>query len=380
MALSDLYGKILAMGVDTIRSQTSLPSRVNHVSEGKMEAKRKGGTVEVVVPPEFVTRDVFPASTPPASQGAPAPTTVSVPLNFFKEVNIPLTQTQITQLESADPSVGMFISNAVGPIVEDITASIAANYKGIYGIAGTAGTTPFASSPTAIQTARKILTRQKCPKFGRQVVCNTDAYANAIGLQAFRAANEFGSNRTVREGEIDRAYGFGWLEDVGLDEVEHVTGAAGTVLVDQADVAVGDTGAHLDGLTTVASVGDVFTVAGDSQTYAIKTASALVGTDSDVTFTPPARVAWPNNAAVTFVASHAISLAFNRFAFAFDSRPHERLQMPGVSQVFETWFDEQSGVTLRLEIRNEYHQTAFYLSCLWGTALVDARLACRLLG
>jgi hypothetical protein len=45
-----------------------------------------------------------------------------------------------------------------------------------------------------------------------------------------------------------------------------------------------------------------------------------------------------------------------------------------------TWVDDMTGVVLRLEIRQEYHQTGFYLSCLWGAVLVDPRLAVRVMG
>jgi hypothetical protein len=45
-----------------------------------------------------------------------------------------------------------------------------------------------------------------------------------------------------------------------------------------------------------------------------------------------------------------------------------------------TWVDDMTGVVLRLEIRNEYHQVGFYLSSLWGAKLVDPRLAVRVAG
>ncbi|MEL7314637.1 MAG: hypothetical protein AAFN08_06760 [Cyanobacteria bacterium J06559_3] len=376
MALDDLYGKILAVGADVIREQTYLPALVNHVTnEDKTLARSKGGIVEVIVPPDFVTRDVVPASTPPASQGEPAPSTVQVALDNFKEVNIPLTEKQITQLEAADPMAIMFIQNAVGPIIEDITAAIAATYKGIYGYVGTAGTTPFASNPADAQNTKKVLTRQKCPKMMRSMVLNTDAYANAIGLEAFRSYLQFGSDSTVRYGEVDMAYGFRFHEDVGMDGISHTTGGGAGWLVNQADHAVADTTVVIDTGSGDPVVGDIFTVAGDTQTYVVSGYAS-----NTITYAPAAKVAWANNAAITFKASHAINLAFNPFAFAFDSRPHARLRLPGVTSNYMTWVDDMTGVTLRLEIRDEYHQTGIYLSCLFGAELVDPRLACRIAG
>jgi hypothetical protein len=377
MALDDLYGKILALGMQVVRQQTSLPALVNHQTEGeRANEMRRGGQTEVIVPPEFATRDVVPASTPPASGASPAPNTVPVPLNYWKEVNFPLSTKQVALMENADRDVPMFLRNAVGPIVEDMTASIAAQYKGIYGYVGTAGTTPFASTPTEAQQAKTTLTRQPCPRWMRQMVVNTDAYANAIALPQFSEVYKFGSDEAIREGEVRRAIGFDWWEDVGLDGLQHTTTASlDDWLVNQADHAAGDTTVTVDSGATPAGVGDIFTVAGDSQTYVV-TAS----TPTTITYQPAAKVNWADNAQITFKASHALNFAFNPFAWAFDSRPAVRLSLPGVTSNFMTWVDDETGVVLRLEIRDEYHQTGFYLSCLWGAVLVDPRLACRVAG
>ncbi|MEA5465269.1 hypothetical protein [Leptothoe sp. PORK10 BA2] len=378
MALEDLYGKVLALGAQVIRRETCLPRLVNNTPAGDREqAYTLGGVTEVIVPPEFVARDVVPAPTPPASQAAPNPTTVQVNLNYWKEVNFPLTEKQISLLENADAQIPMFLANAVSPIVEAITAAIAANYKGIYGYVGTAGVTPFAAAPTDAQNAKKVLTRQKCPKFMRRLVLNTDAYGNATGLDAFARALNYGSAEVVREGEINRAYGFDWHEDAGMDGITHTNpnGTPAGWLVNQANHALGNTTVVIDTGANAPVVGDIFTVAGDSQTYAVVGFAA-----NTITYVPAARAAWANNAAITFRAAHAINLAFHPMAFAFDSRPATRLRIPGVTSNFMTWVDDMTGVVLRLEIRDEYHQTGFYLSCLWGNELVDARLATRIAG
>lgn len=375
MALEDLYGKILAMGVQVIREQTSLPAMVNHETTGsRLNEVGYGGVTEVIVPPEFMTRDVVPAAVPPMSQGQPNPTTVKVNLDSWKEVNFSLTEQHVAQMENATGQVPMFLRNAVGPIVEEMTDDIAGNYTGIYGYVGTAGTVPFAASPVEAQDAKKVLTQQKCPKFMRQLSLNTDAYANATGLEAFRSMLHSGSSETLREGEIGRGYGFDWHEDVGLDGLTHTTGGGAGWLVNGA-IAVGGTTVAIDTGAGDPVEGDIFTVAGDTQTYVVKSYAA-----NTITYAPKAQVAWANNAAITFKASHAVNLAFNPCCFAFDSRPATRLRLPGVTQNFMTWVDDMLGIALRLEIRDEYHQTGFYLSCLWGSELVDPRLGCRIAG
>jgi hypothetical protein len=384
MAIEDLYGKVLAQALQVIRAQTFLPALVNHETDGDRNAPaQKGGQTEVIVPPEFVTRDVVPGPVPPASQGAPNPTTVPVPLNWWKEVNFPLTTKHVALLENADREVPMFLANAVAPIVEDMTFSIASCYTGIYNYVGNAGNTPFASTPADAQNAKKVLTKSKCPKFFRQMVLNTDAYGNATGLEAFRNVAYSGSSETLREGEVTRAYGFDWWEDVGMDDITHTTGAAtaGTIAVDHTGgYAAGSQLIHIDGLTAKPAVGDVFSFATHNQSYTVVAASDLVGADADITIRPALKLAIADNVALTFKDSHAINLAFNPYCFAFDSRPAARLNIPGVTSNFMSWVDDMTGVTLRLEIRDEYHQTGFYLSCLWGAVLVDPRLGCRIAG
>ena len=97
--------------------------------------------------------------------------------------------------------------------------------------------------------------------------------------------------------------------------------------------------------------------------------------NTNVAIEPGLRLPKVGGEAVSLLASHSINLAFHPFAFAFDSRPAARLNIPGVTNNFLTWVDDMTGVTLRLEIRDEYHQLGFYLSCLWGTVLVDPRIA-----
>jgi len=80
--------------------------------------------------------------------------------------------------------------------------------------------------------------------------------------------------------------------------------AAGTPLLDAAIArAVGLTVLHMDGFTTKPAEGDLFTITGDTQVYEVISSTALVGTDSDVTFRPGLKVAIPavdGNEAVTF--------------------------------------------------------------------------------
>lgn len=384
MPIQDLYGKALALGVQVIREQTSLPAIVNHQTTGdRSQGAQRGGITEVIVPPEFVTRTVVPGAVPPASQPNVNPTTVQVPLDFWEEVNFPLTEVHINLLENADTMAPMFLQNAVGPIVERMTESIAATYRGIYGQVGTPGTTPFASAPTAIQQAKTLLTRQRCPRFNRKVSLNSGAYGNATGLEAFRNVMASASAETLREGEVSRAYGFDWHEDVGLDGLSHVSTplTAGAATANGVN-AVGATSISIAKATNASPLvaGDIITIAGSTQQYVVRSNTTLAVGNTSVPIAPALVRATAGGEAVTLAASTSLNLAFHPYAFAFDSRPEARVDMPGVKSTVMSFVDDMTGIVLSLSIKEEYHQLGFYLSCLWGTRLVDPRLAVRIAG
>lgn len=74
-------------------------------------------------------------------------------------------------------------------------------------------------------------------------------------------------------------------------------GLVGTILVNDAShVAVGDTSVEIDGTGAAAlTVGDTFTVAGDTQVYIVTIDNGA----TNVSFSPAAKVAWQDNTAIT---------------------------------------------------------------------------------
>lgn len=88
-----------------------------------------------------------------------------------------------------------------------------------------------------------------------------------------------------------------------MDVFYPVVAAGAPLLDDIVARPIGLTVLHMDGFTTKPAAGDSFTIAGDNQVYEVISATALAGTDSDVTFWPGLKVAVPDadgNEAVTF--------------------------------------------------------------------------------
>lgn len=375
--LTAVIPQILAQGLMALREMAILPAMVN--SDYGDDARQKGDTIDVPIPSAVTAVPVTPAEIPPAT-AAQTPSSVPIALDQWYEAPFYLTDKDMR--EAMNGFIPMQASEAIRSLVNVIHNNIASHYTGIYGFAGVAATTPFASDTSEATEARKILTNQLCPLDTRRVLMDADAEANALGLRAFQDQNFGVSAEDIRNGNLPRKLGFDWA--VSQLVPSHTTAAAGTVLVDDSGaVAAGSKTIHMDGLTTKPEAGDIFTIAGDSQTYVVTSSTTLVGTDSDVSFEPGLQVAigtGDNNEEVTFKASHVVNLAFHRDAFAFASRPLEDDNMEGLGSIIQSASDPVSGLTLRLEVRREHKRIRWSFDSLWGAALVRAPLACRIAG
>jgi hypothetical protein len=372
--ISAAMPKILARGLLSLREQTVMPRLVN--GDFSSDAAQKGDTIDVILPSELTASDVTPGVTPsdPADSGLDK---VQIELDNWKKANFYLTDREMMAVESRENFLPLQASAAIRALANEVNKSIHAKYTGIYGLVGSAGTTPFTSDATVATAARKLLLEQKAPKDNRAGILNFDAEAKALDLAAFADVDRAGSSSVRIEGEIGRKYGIDWYSDDHV--MTHVTGAEGTPLVK----GTGQTGGSLiaDGFTSKPSAGDIFTLVGDVQQYVVTTATDLNGTESTLTISPEITAAPADNAALTFVEDHVINLVFNRDAFAFANRPlAQSTQDMGLGSQILSMTDPVTGISLRLEVSRQYKQVVWEFDILWGVALVRPELAVRLAG
>ena len=367
---------LVAQGLLALRENAVMPRIVN--MDYETEAKKENQKVTVPIPSAIAAQSVTAAATPPSTSDV-APTDAEVTLNQWYEAPFYMTDKDMAQAGSG--TIPIQASEAIKALGNNIDNYCHSLYVGIYGTAGAAGTTPFASTIAEATDARKMLNKQLAPLSDRRLVLDPDAEANFLGLGAILQADQRGDTGGIIEGSMGRKLGFDCF--MSQNVTEHTTGAVGTILVDDAGaVAVGVTSIHMDGFTTKASVGDIFTIAGDAQEYVVTAASDLAGTDSDVSFLPALKVALPDadtNEAVTFVASHIVNLAMHRDAIALATRP--LLDVGGnLGNIIQSATDPVTGLTLRLEISREHKRTRFSYDILYGATLVRPDLAVRLMG
>lgn len=373
--LTNVTHKILARGLKVLREKAVMPRLVN--SDYSDEAKKKGDVINVPVPTAIGVSNVTPSNVLPAPVDYD-PGTVAIPLEQWKK-NDPfhLTDKELTQISASEHYLPMAAAESIRSLANTINAFIQAQYVGVYGYVGTAGTTPFSSDVTPATLARKVLNEQLCPKEMRRGVVDFSAEAEMLALSQFADADKTMSNQVVMEGEIGRKYGIDWVSD---DTVPlHTAGTATGYLVNNASVAIGDTSVPVDTGSNDAVVGDIFTVSGDTQTYVI---TAITGSApmTALTFQPAAQVAWANNAPITFKLSHRVNMVFHRDAFAFAMRPLlDSMLFTGGNHV-AAMQDPQTGVVLRLELMRQYKQTVWEFDVLYGAKLIRPELACRIAG
>jgi hypothetical protein len=373
-ALQAASNPLLAQGLKALRGMNVMPRLVN--SDYQADASEKNSVINVPIPSAIQAVSVVPGATPPAT-GDVTPTSVPITLDQWIEAPFYLTDRDVMQVMNG--IIPMQASEAIKAVANSVNSYIFGLGKGFYGMAGTPGTTPFATDTTAASVARKILNKQLCPPGDRRIVLDMDAEGNAIVLPMFQQAQMSGSTQTLTEGVIGRKVGFDWYADQQVPTFTAGAITAGALTVNGAQPA-GQTFISLAKATTAMTFfkGDIINYAGSAQNYVVTADTALAIGNTNVPVYPPLVAATVGGEAVTNKASHVMNLAFHRDAIAFATRPLKEVTHPAV--ISESAVDEVSGLSLRLQITREYQRTRFAFDILFGGAVVRPELGTRIAG
>lgn len=375
--------QLVARAVGVLRRRSHM---ARYVTTGySLTPGQKGKTVDVEIPPT-ATAGAITASNAYPSNTDTTSTTVAITLDKWYGSDFHMSDQDMTRV---DKDLNFFPAAAeasLDAVVTQVDDDLLALYKDVYNASGTAGTTPFASNAAAWTTgARKLLNQEKAPMRDRYVILDPDAEANAVNLSEFKSLYASGDPGVIVEGEIGRKLGADWALNQGVPSFTGGTLSNGTskvAKVNDASYTVGESTVDIDDttLTGTVVVGDIFTVAGDTQQYVV-TANATASSNAiaGMAFAPASKVAWADNAVVTFVADHTANLAFQRGAFALATAPFEVVD-PSLGVMSQSFVDPLSGLTIRLEVSRQYKQTRWEWDVLYGVKTVRAELAARILG
>jgi hypothetical protein len=372
--LSGLIRPILVKGLASLRTRCIAPRLVN--TSYSDEAKERGTTIQIPAYSTATTFDITPSATPYAA----ADTTVgmvNLPLDKWKGSALKLTDQDYYAINNGGDSPA--IQACIDAIATEIHASVISTYTSFYGCVGTAGTTPFAAgTPQDGIDLGRVLTIQKAPMSGRNVMLEPTAAGNAKMVPAFYN-NQFSPTSTVLStGQLANTLGMNWYEVHNVPI--HTAGTGASYLVNGAAVAAGATTIPVDTGTGTLLKGDIITFANHTQTYVVT--ANYAGGAGNITISPALRVAVPDDNAITKKASHTVNLAFTRDAIAFASRPEILTKVGTV--IHETLTDDDptngTGLALNLELVRQHKQDLLIMSVMWGVVAARPEFGVRLLG
>lgn len=401
-SLDILMTKMLLRTANRLRPRLVMPRLVN--TDISPAVAEKGQVIPVQLPGTTQTAEVVPNNVSPIPT-ATVPKTVNLELNRWRK-NEPffLTDQDITRIDTQKDFMPIQLASAADALISEVNSFSFSLYKRVPNFVGTAGVTPFGAGvgvKSATQAKMK-LDLNKAAKSERFGVLDFVGEAAALELDAFNDASKAGTVESILSGNIGRKFNIGWVadDDVPLHTAGTASGAGVTVAMAAAAVA-GASYINIDGATTgtlsgkTLKVGDVFSVTDvngverqfsvvenpSSPEYSAITESYTGAADAitSVQIYPalPSNIA--DNAVVTVQGSHRVNLVFQREAFALAFRGLTTADMSG-RRIMKSFTDPLTGITLRLELLDQYKQSAWEFDILYGGKDIRPELAVRLLG
>jgi hypothetical protein len=377
---TNVLPKLLAQGVLALRQNAVMPQLVNRSYESM--ASQKGSVINVPIPSAVAARDVTPSITMNSNVDS-APTVAVVTLDFWKEAPFQLSDSDFLQV---DPMfMPMQASEALKSLANAVDSYVLGKHLGIFGIAGTPGTTPFNASLNIAARADMLLNRQLAPMQDRRAVINPLARENLILNTAVLQADARGDQGGIISGSIGTKLGFDWYMDQNISSYTPGTGWASGNIASTVGGAVGDSTLNIINATASGQIkiGDVFTLTADtanSHQYVVTATTTISATvQVAIAFYPPLKTTVATGATLVVVSvAYTVNLAFHRDAFAWASRPLNSAN--SVGNLFQAPVDPVSGLALRLELSRQYKQDTYSFDILGGGNLVRPELAVKIAG
>jgi|TARA_Y100000310_G_scaffold160700_1_gene160544 hypothetical protein len=377
--LTNILDKILAQGLLTLREAAVMPLLTSTDYQG--EAAEQGDTIDVPRPVAQVVSSVVPAAGDKTASNK-VPSKVQIAMDQWKMTDFHLTDKELAEIDRNRHFIPMQTAEAARALGNTADTFIHGKYTGVYGYVGTAATVPFSTVATTTN-ARKVLNTQLAPTTQRRIVMDPNAEDQALQLAAYSDLEKTGDIAVKIEGELGRKFGIDHFMSQNVQT--HTTGTIVSAQV-ASTTAIGVSALGINGLTAGGTLvlGDVFTIAGDSQTYTINTAgtTTLVSTVAqNLSIDPPLKVIASATSVIQVKATHVVNLAFNRQAFAYVTRPiADAVGALTGGNPSSTLTDNLTGLTMRLEVVRQHKQNAFQFDMLYGANLVRPEFATRIAG
>ena len=383
---SELLEKIITKAQVVLRQKTPLLSMVG--TNFTDDFASKGTTISAPVAAPITTADITPANT------APSPADISISaqtlsLAYEKKAPFKFSATE-SQKYSLDKWMEQQVENAVKYLVKDINDSVWSKYYQIPYFKGDSGTGIFASGSLAqMGQIRRLLIDNENDSQNLTMCVSTKDYADLLSASNFVYANYRGSDDIHKTGMITDFLGFkNIMEDI--DAPTHTIGNFGS----GGTATAAATAAGLSTVTVAVTVdaialkqGDIIRF-GDGYNYSLQ-ADVSVASGASGTFTLDrgleAPLAGTETAAFatdtgTFDANSLVNIAGDFRGIGIGARRIAALiEGYAIQGTHIPFNDPVTGFPLTLSIYPQYHQTAFEVSALWGTAIMQSKMLARVL-
>ncbi len=248
-------------------------------------------------------------------------------------------------------------------------------YKGASRGAGTAGTTPFASTHNTINDVRKILVDNGCPVEDGMVslVINTAAGVNLRNLTNLYKVNEAGDSSLLRRGALLDISGIAIKESAGI--ASHTKGTGTSYQTNSASLVTGNTSIATDTGSGTLIAGDIVTFAsgaGSGNNYVVGT--TLSGGSFSLN-QPGLLGALPDNNAITIGNDYTANVAFHKSAVELVMRPPAMPDGGDAAADRMTLSDDKTGLVFEVALYGGYGMnvidiTMFYQAKVWKPEFV----------
>jgi len=358
-----------------LRNKMGMANRVHRGYD--RTAQTKGSVINISAPASFTAQDA------PSTAQDLTPGNVSITLDNWREVKFALTDKELTL--ARDQIVSDHIAPAAIAIANDLDTKLASLYKRVgYAFTIAGGTMALAD----IASGRKVMFNNKAPvsdAMNLHLMIDGNSEAALLPIIAPYTMGGATAADTLRNGSLGKLMGYDVFanQNTPSHTSATITDTAGTITGAHAK---GVTSLSIAGIDTTANVkeGDIITIAGDPQGYAVtadRTASG--GAITDLPISPALKIALSGSEVVTLNitsgATKVQNLMFHRNAFALATAPLSTMASDLGARI-ETVTDPVTGISLRSRVFYEGDASKVYvaLDVLYGYAILDSNLAVRI--
>ncbi len=375
LVTTNITQTLVAMGLSALRERIVMPRLVNREYEKDIVGAKRGETVNVAVPSAITTRTVSPDVVPPAVT-AVTPTNVAVTLTEWKEAPFAMDDKGLAQVLNG--IIPMQASEAIKSLANTIDNFIWGKYKGFHGYAGVAATTPFQTDFSEYLDARKFANSavHLMDMEPRTMLIDPDAESKVLGLRGVQDAGFAGTTEGIVNGQIGRKLGATWVMTQNVPT--HTAGTGTAYLVNNGNITAGSTVITVDTGSGTILEGDIVTFASHSQTYAI-VSSVGGSTVTSVTLNRGLVAAIVDGNTMLLKPTHVVNLLMHRDAIAFAMAPLSETKLTD-NETSATAIDEESGLSLRLELTRQHKQYQWSWDALYGASVVRPGFGIRVAG